>query len=81
MPPDHRRIELRVPAELRERLDAAAAESGRSLNAEVVARLAASFECEAVLDPVTGSGAVLAALLDHLGLEYDERARAVRPRR
>lgn len=34
---------LRMPAELRERLEEAAAETGRSMNAEIVARLQQSF--------------------------------------
>ncbi|MFC4339638.1 Arc family DNA-binding protein [Cupriavidus numazuensis] len=37
-------LKLRLPAELKEKLAAAAAESGRSINAEVVGRLVASFE-------------------------------------
>lgn len=71
-----RRIELRVPSDLRERLESACAESGRSLNAEIVARLEASFGHEPEINP----GIVLVALLDHLGLEFDETHRVVRPR-
>ncbi|HEL3212201.1 TPA: Arc family DNA-binding protein [Stenotrophomonas maltophilia] len=37
---------LRMQPELRERLEAAAATEGRSLNAEIVARLEESFELE-----------------------------------
>jgi hypothetical protein len=37
-------VNLRLPAELKERIDAAAVGSNRSMNAEVVARLQASFE-------------------------------------
>lgn len=49
---------------------------GRSLNGEIVARLEASFARGPEDDP----GAVLAALLDHLGLEFDAASKAVRPR-
>jgi predicted DNA-binding protein len=41
---------LRMPAELKARVDAAATKSGRSINAEVVARLQESFEASAAVD-------------------------------
>lgn len=37
---------LRMPAELKSRVDAAAAKNGRSINAEVIARLQDSFEVQ-----------------------------------
>ncbi len=37
---------LRMQDDLRERLEAAAADSGRSLNAEIVARLMTSFDAD-----------------------------------
>lgn len=40
---DDPQINLRIPLELKERLDAASAQKKRSLTAEVVARLEASF--------------------------------------
>ncbi|WP_114810817.1 Arc family DNA-binding protein [Paraburkholderia kururiensis] len=40
---DDPQINLRIPLELKERLDAASAKKRRSLTAEVVARLEASF--------------------------------------
>ncbi|MBS7542519.1 Arc family DNA-binding protein [Ancylobacter oerskovii] len=39
---------LRMMPDLRERIEAAARENGRSMNAEIVARLEASFEAEEV---------------------------------
>lgn len=38
---------LRLPAELKERIERAALENKRSMNAEIVARLEASFEADA----------------------------------
>ncbi|MFC0710727.1 Arc family DNA-binding protein [Azorhizophilus paspali] len=50
-------FKLRLPAELKARIDQAAADSHRSINAEIVARLAASFEpareSSAVREPVS----------------------------
>jgi Arc-like DNA binding domain len=37
---------LRMPAELKARVDAAAVKNGRSINAEVIARLQESFEAQ-----------------------------------
>ncbi|WP_413143552.1 Arc family DNA-binding protein [Burkholderia cepacia] len=43
---DDPQINLRIPPELKERLDAASARKRRSLTAEVVARLEASFSSD-----------------------------------
>jgi plasmid stability protein len=48
---DADRINFRVPDGLRERLKEAGAANGRSMNAEIVARLEASFDAPRVLDP------------------------------
>ena len=50
------RSQFRLPYPLYERLQAAAEQANRSLNAEIVARLVASFSAE---DPVTRLLAVL----------------------
>lgn len=49
---DDPQINLRIPLELKERLDAASSQKKRSLTAEVVARLEASFS-------LGGDGAVV----------------------
>ncbi|MDZ7863356.1 Arc family DNA-binding protein [Acidovorax sp.] len=41
---DDPQMKIRLPEEVKARIDAAAAEAGRSLNAEIVARLESSFE-------------------------------------
>jgi molybdopterin converting factor small subunit len=41
-------MKIRMPAELRELIEAAASESGASLNGEVVSRLEASFRSESL---------------------------------
>lgn len=48
---DADRINFRVPDGLRERLKDVAATNGRSMNAEIVARLEASFDVPRALDP------------------------------
>lgn len=40
---------LRIPQDLKERIEAASKESGRSMNAEIVARLQSTFEAQAAL--------------------------------
>ncbi|XYJ86737.1 hypothetical protein AEMCBJ_04340 [Cupriavidus necator] len=60
-------MKLRLPTELKEKLAAAAAESGRSINAEVVSRLAASFEkadAEGVVDFLLKETKTLGVKLD-----------------
>jgi len=42
--PNPRALNVRMPPQLKERLREAAAENGRSLNAEIVQRLRASLE-------------------------------------
>lgn len=42
---------LRMPADLKARVDAAAARNGRSINAECVARLQESFDARADVPP------------------------------
>lgn len=39
-------VNIRMPAELKERLEAASAETNRSLNGEIVARLEGSLDAE-----------------------------------
>ena len=46
---DTNRSQYRLPIPLHERLQAAASESGRSINAEVVARLEHSFDVPALV--------------------------------
>lgn len=57
---------LRMPADLKARVDAAAAKNGRSINAEVVARLQESFEAQPGIKeaPV---GQLLEEVVDRLG--------------
>ncbi len=50
---------LRMQPDLRERLEAAAAAEGRSLNAEIVARLEASFEMAQNVEKLERSSATL----------------------
>lgn len=60
-------MKLRLPAELKEKLAEAAAQSGRSINAEVVSRLAASFargDAEGVVDFLLKETKHLSAKLD-----------------
>lgn len=45
--PDLHRSQYRLPVTLHEQLQVAAAAAGRSVNAEIVARLSASFDTEA----------------------------------
>lgn len=45
------RVQVRLPDGLRERLKAAAAANGRSMNNEIVSRLLASFEAPQTLHP------------------------------
>lgn len=54
---------LRMPTELKARVDAAAAKSGRSINAEVIARLQESFEQQAAVD-IDALAEALAAKLE-----------------
>jgi predicted transcriptional regulator len=56
---------LRMPDELRERLQEAAEESGRSMNAEIVTRLEASFVPRSELTRAEVA-AVVRATLDEL---------------
>lgn len=64
-------IYMRIPAELKDRLDAAAAEGRRSVTAEVVARLAKSFE------PSGDDEAVNALALRLAQTEFDLHAAAL----
>ncbi len=47
--------QLRIPVALRDRLAAAAKESGRSMNGEILFRLSASFDQEAEQSTITDS--------------------------
>jgi len=57
---------LRMPLELKERIDAAANYNRRSINAECVARLQESFERRADLSSLP-VGDLLAEIMDRLG--------------
>lgn len=69
--PTYNQFKLRLPVRLREQLDAASAENERSLNAEIVARLEASFgsanETAAQLEALQVS-------VEKLQRTYDENA-------
>lgn len=56
-------LNFRIPAELREKLDAAAASNKRSLTSELIARLQASFEEPAHGEALTTSTADAVQLL------------------
>lgn len=57
---------LRMPAELKALVDAAAASNGRSINAEVIARLQQSFEAQPGLASIS-TGALLEEVINRLG--------------
>lgn len=59
-------VNLRVPADLKDRLDAAAAEGRRSLTAEVVERLEESFHSPLVIEELHGQIAVAEAKIEDL---------------
>ena len=61
---DYHRMGMRLPRDLHQRLHDAAAESGRSLNGEIVARLQASFEA--------GPGSQAAVTMARLQFERTE---------
>lgn len=63
---------LRLPADLREQIEAAAAESRRSLTAEILARLQASFDAPLIKGDQTLK---VSQLLTQL-LDADQRRRA-----
>lgn len=54
---------LRMLPELKERIEEAARASGRSMNAEIVARLQQSFEAPAIIEQLAFEGSVEAGLL------------------
>lgn len=56
-------IGLRVPPDIKERIRAAAKQNGRSMNSEILARLAASFDTRPDLDGVS-TGDLVRALVD-----------------
>lgn len=67
-------VNLRIPAELKASLDSAAANSGRSLTAEIVARLSQSFEGaaeSAELDQLRFENATLKQMLEGKSLGTD----------
>lgn len=66
-------INLRIPAELKDQLDQAAAENKRSLTAEVVARLEQTFLAPAKLD--TSGEATMAVVLRLAALEQQLASR------
>lgn len=69
---DADRINFRVPDGLRERLKEAGRENGRSMNAEIVARLESSFEPSQSIHPE------LARLVDqHIEHELTVRLRKI----
>lgn len=60
-------VNLRVPAELKRRLDDAARDNRRSLTAEVVARLEASFAgSESAYDPATSASGLVTRAIEHV---------------
>lgn len=69
---DAQQINLRAPDGLHARLKEAAAKNGRSLNAELVFRLQASFETSASLAP-----AFAELLNSHIEHEVNSRLRAI----
>lgn len=57
---------LRMPAELKARVDAAATKNGRSINAELIARLQESFEGRTALQDAP-AGQLLEEVVQRLG--------------
>ncbi|MFC4924554.1 Arc family DNA-binding protein [Delftia deserti] len=55
-------LNFRIPAELKERLETAAAENKRTLTAELVARLEASLNSEGGFDPQAALTQLLEAI-------------------
>jgi len=64
------RSQLRLPADLYERIKGAAEESGRSMNAEIVNRLEGSFESEKVEALVAQRTSELMAAITELGAGF-----------
>lgn len=71
MSPD---IKLRISQNLREKIDDARGFSGRTLNAEIVARLVASFETDKALK---SSVSRLTAQIDELSLSSSDVAKII----
>lgn len=68
----NQQINLRAPEGLHERIKEAALKNGRSLNAELVHRLEASFEASVSLAPT-----IAQALDAHIEAEVSARLRAI----
>ncbi|MFC4821137.1 Arc family DNA-binding protein [Dokdonella ginsengisoli] len=66
------RITLRMPNDLHAKLTAEAARTSRSMNAEIVGRLTASFERPAVKDAARDNAAALQRILDRLDAQRQE---------
>lgn len=70
---------LRMPAELRERLEEAATETGRSVNAEIVARLQQSFVARTELTRAEVLTIVKATVEEMTRRARVQRARPAKP--
>lgn len=46
-------VNFRIPADLKDKIEAAAADNGRSITGELVTRLEASFDAEAAPQPIS----------------------------
>lgn len=68
-------VNFRIPAELKEKLEESAKESGRSITSELVLRLEQSFATEEQARPLIAADA---GWLEEIGVSGDEFAKAMK---
>lgn len=69
-------VNFRIPAELKDKLDNAAKENGRTLTAELILRLEMTFEQDDQIKDLIGRIEWLEGAVD--GLQYESREQASR---